>query len=192
MSFCFKSGGRSLTWALRLSCSARTYAMYGPAIARLNLRGISVHGAKTVGNDVVDVTVGHLTQTILVISGGCEPDLGRASRSMTHGGSTPSDLSRRRRPIACCGSPLLERPRLAWLSAANVIALCEPTAEFAEEPNVRIAIGRPGVDHDAVMHSSDAGTLIALVASARTAAPSVAEALERIAAGLAQAQAASC
>ncbi len=80
----------------------------------------------------------------------------------------------------------------AWLSAANVIALCEPTAEFAEEPNVRIAIGRPGVDHDAVMHSSNAGTLIALVASARTAAPSVAEALERIAAGLAQAQAASC
>jgi formylmethanofuran dehydrogenase subunit B len=80
----------------------------------------------------------------------------------------------------------------AWLNAANVIALCEPTDEFPREPNVRIAIGRPGVDHDAVMHSSDAGTLVAEIASARTATPSVAEALERIAAGLSQAQAASC
>jgi formylmethanofuran dehydrogenase subunit B len=79
-----------------------------------------------------------------------------------------------------------------WLSAANVIALCEPTTEFAEEPNVRITIGRPGVDHDAVTHSSDIGTLVAETASARTATPSVAEALERIAAGLGQAQAASC
>src|SRR5580700_6326842 len=41
----------------------------GPAIARLNLRGITVHGAKTVGDDVVDVTVGNLTQTILMITG---------------------------------------------------------------------------------------------------------------------------
>jgi formylmethanofuran dehydrogenase subunit B len=80
----------------------------------------------------------------------------------------------------------------AWLSTANVIALCEPTAKFAKEPNVRIAIGRPGVDHDAVLHSFDAGTLVAVTAAARSAAPSVAEALERIAAGLKQAQAASC
>ena len=47
----------------------------------------------------------------------------------------------------------------AWLNAANVIALCEPTAQFAKKPNVRIAIGRPGVDHDSVLHSPDAGTL---------------------------------
>ena len=80
----------------------------------------------------------------------------------------------------------------AWLNAADVIALCERTAEFAEEPNVRITVGRPGVDHDAVMHSSEAGTLVALAASARTATPSVAEAIERIASGLAQAKAASC
>jgi formylmethanofuran dehydrogenase subunit B len=80
----------------------------------------------------------------------------------------------------------------AMRTSANFIALCEQTAKFAEEPNVRITVGRPGVDHDAVMHSSDAGTLIALTASARTAAPSVAEALERIAGGLRQAQAASC
>lgn len=80
----------------------------------------------------------------------------------------------------------------AWLNAAGVIALCEQTAKFAEEPNVRITVGRPGLDHDAVMHSPDAGTLVALAASARTATPSVAEAIERIAAGLGEAQAASC
>jgi formylmethanofuran dehydrogenase subunit B len=80
----------------------------------------------------------------------------------------------------------------AWPSGANVIALCGPAAEFAKEPKVRITVARPGVDHDAVMHSSDIGTLVAVTASARSAAPSVAEALERIAAGLGQAQAASC
>ena len=35
-----------------------------------------------------------------------------------------------------------------WPNAMTVIALCEPTAQFAKDPNVRIAIGRPGVDHD--------------------------------------------
>jgi formylmethanofuran dehydrogenase subunit B len=79
-----------------------------------------------------------------------------------------------------------------WLRAAKVIAVCERTAEFAREPDVRIAIGRPGVDHDAVMHSSDAGTLVAATASAPSAAPSVAETLERISARLAEANALSC
>ena len=80
----------------------------------------------------------------------------------------------------------------AMRNGVNFIALSERTAEFVEEPNVRITVGRPGVDHDAVIHSSEAGTLVALAALARTATPSVAEALERIASGLAQAQAASC
>jgi formylmethanofuran dehydrogenase subunit B len=71
-----------------------------------------------------------------------------------------------------------------WLRAVNVIALCEQPAQFDKEPNVRIAIGRPGVDHDAVMHSSEAGTLVAETASARSATPSVAQAIERICAGL--------
>ncbi|MBV8795058.1 MAG: hypothetical protein JO136_08990 [Hyphomicrobiales bacterium] len=57
---------------------------------------------------------------------------------------------------------------------------------------MRITVGRPGVDHHAVTHSSDIGTLVAETASARTATPSVAEAIERIAAGLKQAQTASC
>jgi formylmethanofuran dehydrogenase subunit B len=79
-----------------------------------------------------------------------------------------------------------------WQRAVNLIALCERTTQFAEEPNVRITVGRPGVDHDAIMHSSDVGTLVAATASARSGAPSVAEALERIGTCLEQANASSC
>ena len=79
-----------------------------------------------------------------------------------------------------------------WQRAVNLIALCERTTQFAEEPNVRITVGRPGVDHDAIMHSSDVGTLVATTASARSGAPSVAEALERIGARLGEADASSC
>jgi formylmethanofuran dehydrogenase subunit B len=83
-------------------------------------------------------------------------------------------------------------PPPAWRSAANFIALCERTTQFAEEPNVRITVGRPGVDHDAIMHSSDVGTLVAATASAPSGAPSVAEALERIGARLGEADARPC
>jgi formylmethanofuran dehydrogenase subunit B len=80
----------------------------------------------------------------------------------------------------------------AWVGAAKVIALCGRTAKFAKEPVVRIAIGRPGVDHDGVMHVPEAGTLVAVTASAPSAAPSAAEALERIGACLEEANASSC
>lgn len=79
-----------------------------------------------------------------------------------------------------------------WQRAVNLIALCERTTQFAEEPNVRITVGRPGVDHDAIMHSSDVGTLVAATASAPSGAPSVAEALERIGARLEEANAQPC
>ena len=74
-----------------------------------------------------------------------------------------------------------------WLGAAKVIALCGRTAEFAKAPDVHIAIGRPGLDHDGVMHVPEAGTLVAVTASAPSAAPSAVEALERIGARLAEA-----
>jgi formylmethanofuran dehydrogenase subunit B len=79
-----------------------------------------------------------------------------------------------------------------WRRAVNLIALCERTTQFAEEPNVRITVGRPGVDHDAIIYSSDVGTLVAATASARSGAPSVAEALERIGARLGEADGSSC
>jgi formylmethanofuran dehydrogenase subunit B len=80
----------------------------------------------------------------------------------------------------------------AWRNAVNFIALCERRTQFAEAPNVRITVGRPGVDHDAVMHSLDVGTLVAATASARSGAPSVAQALERIGARLEDANARPC
>ncbi len=80
----------------------------------------------------------------------------------------------------------------AWRGAGTFIALCQRTVHFAEEPNVRIAVGRPGVDHDAVLHSSDVGTLVAVTASGRSDAPSVAAILERISASLAIANTSPC
>jgi formylmethanofuran dehydrogenase subunit B len=80
----------------------------------------------------------------------------------------------------------------AWRSAVNIIALCERTTQFAQEPNVRMTVGRPGVDHDAVMHSSDVGTLVAATASAPSGAASVAQTLERIGAHLGEADARPC
>jgi formylmethanofuran dehydrogenase subunit B len=79
-----------------------------------------------------------------------------------------------------------------WRSGVNLIALCEPTTQFAKAPKVRIAVGRPGVDHDAVMHSPDVGTLVATTATARSGALSVAEALERIGACLEDESASPC
>jgi formylmethanofuran dehydrogenase subunit B len=79
-----------------------------------------------------------------------------------------------------------------WRSAVNFIALCERRTQFAEAPNVLIAVGRPGVDHDAVVHSSDVGTLVAATASSRSGALSVAQALERISARLEEANARPC
>jgi formylmethanofuran dehydrogenase subunit B len=83
-------------------------------------------------------------------------------------------------------------PPPAWRPPLKRIALCERSAQFADEPNVRIVVGQPGVDHDAVVHSSDTGTLVAATASARSGAPSVAQALERIAARLRDVSARSC
>ena len=79
-----------------------------------------------------------------------------------------------------------------WRSKVKFIALCEGAPQFAEEPNVRIVVGRPGVDHDAVVHSADAGTLVAVTASARSTAPSVAQVIGRIAACLMETSGPSC
>jgi formylmethanofuran dehydrogenase subunit B len=79
-----------------------------------------------------------------------------------------------------------------WGNAVNLIALCEHTAQFAKAPDVRISVGRPGVDHDAVLYSPDSGALIAATASAPRGISSVAQVLERIAARLEEASAQPC
>jgi len=88
-----------------------------------------------------------------------------------------------------------------WISAfgaswpaggeAPAIALCGGAARFAHEPKVRIAVGRPGVDHDAVLHDPDTGSLVAAAASAPSEAPSVAQSLALVAARLARQRAAA-
>jgi formylmethanofuran dehydrogenase subunit B len=83
-------------------------------------------------------------------------------------------------------------PSPAWRRVRNFIALCDRASRFDEEPNVRIVVGRPGVDHDGVVHSSDTGSLVAAAAAAPSAAPCVAHALARIAAYLPDASAAAC
>lgn len=90
---------------------------------------------------------------------------------------------------------------VAWVSALGAawpgwkeapdIALCDSAAQFPRSPKVRIAVGRPGVDHDAVLHDPETGSLIAVRASAPSKAPSVAKILGLIAARLAGERAAA-
>jgi hypothetical protein len=52
---------------------------------------------------------------------------------------------------------------------------------------VRIEVGHPGVDHDAVEHSVAAGTLVAVTAARRSETMSVADAIRRILGALSEA-----
>jgi formylmethanofuran dehydrogenase subunit B len=82
-------------------------------------------------------------------------------------------------------------PPPKWREKLDFIALSDSAMPFADAPQVQIVVGRPGVDHDAVVHSADTGTLVAETASAPSAAPTVASALGRIAARLEGASAAA-
>ncbi len=85
-------------------------------------------------------------------------------------------------------------PPPVWRDAQIDVALCNRETKFAVTPKVRIDVARPGVDHDAVLHSPDTGTLVAVSATApaTAAGPTVAEALARIAACLQVSSAAAC
>ena len=83
-------------------------------------------------------------------------------------------------------------PAPVWLRGPQLIGLCGSGTEFVAEPNVRIHVGRPGLDHDAVLHSADIGTLVAATAPARAAGPSAAEVLGLIVARLEQAGDTQC
>jgi formylmethanofuran dehydrogenase subunit B len=54
----------------------------------------------------------------------------------------------------------------------------------ARGPTVQIEVGQPGIDHDAVAHNAMLGTLVAVTATARSDAISVADAIGRIVAAL--------
>jgi formylmethanofuran dehydrogenase subunit B len=72
-------------------------------------------------------------------------------------------------------------PPPVWCRELDFIALCGDAADFAHPPRVRICVGRPGIDHDGVLHSAETGTLTAVEAQKPGGTPSVAQALGRIA-----------
>jgi formylmethanofuran dehydrogenase subunit B len=62
-----------------------------------------------------------------------------------------------------------------WRKPIPTIALTSVSAEFAQKSSVHIAVGRPGVDHDAVEHFAQMGALTTKSASRKSDAPTVAE-----------------
>jgi formylmethanofuran dehydrogenase subunit B len=79
-----------------------------------------------------------------------------------------------------------------WRRGVPLIALTGADAEFRAMPRVRIAVGRPGVDHDCVEYSAAIGTLAAVAATQRSDAVSVAGAISRIVASLPSGRAWPC
>jgi formylmethanofuran dehydrogenase subunit B len=75
-----------------------------------------------------------------------------------------------------------------WGEGPPVIALTAGDAALGGPPAVQIEIGRPGVDHDSVEHSSPLGTLVAAAAARRSGTLSGADAIKRLAAALEAAQ----
>ena len=67
-----------------------------------------------------------------------------------------------------------------WDVKVPTIALTAEGVHFRRRPHVHIAVGRPGVDHDAVEHLAAAGTLAPVVATHKSETISVADALSHI------------
>lgn len=71
-----------------------------------------------------------------------------------------------------------------WRDPPPIIALTGRDAGFRTPPRVHIEVGRPGIDHAAVVHQSLTGTLTAVDATHPSDAISTAEAIERISSAL--------
>jgi formylmethanofuran dehydrogenase subunit B len=71
-----------------------------------------------------------------------------------------------------------------WTRDLPTIALTGDGAGFRRRPRVHVAVGRPGIDHDATEHVAAAGTLAWVAAAAPRDTISVADALAGIAAAL--------
>jgi formylmethanofuran dehydrogenase subunit B len=72
-----------------------------------------------------------------------------------------------------------------WSGSPATIALAPADTRFAKRPNVHIAVGTPGRDHDGIAHHASMGTLAAVAATNPSEAVSVADAIASIAAHLA-------
>ncbi len=67
-----------------------------------------------------------------------------------------------------------------WGGDPPTIALATADAKFRRRPRVHIVVGAPGRDHDGVQHHPIVGTLVAVAATHRSKALSVAEAIAAI------------
>jgi formylmethanofuran dehydrogenase subunit B len=72
----------------------------------------------------------------------------------------------------------------AWTRDLPLIVLTQNPGGFRQLPQVAIAVGCPGIDHDAVEHLAETGSLTWVAASAPSNAISVADAVTQIAAAL--------
>ena len=69
-----------------------------------------------------------------------------------------------------------------WLDGVPAIVLADPSLLAKRQQPSRFPIGRPGRDHDGVVFDRTTGTLVEVVAQSPSNLPSVADALNRIAA----------
>ena len=72
----------------------------------------------------------------------------------------------------------------SWTRDVPTIALTADGASFSHRPRVRVMVGCPGIDHDAIEYLPAAGTLAWAAAAATRATVRVSEALDQIAAAL--------
>ena len=69
----------------------------------------------------------------------------------------------------------------SWKRAVPMIALTGQDVNFPRPPRVRIEVGRPGIDHDAVEHLAATGTLAPVTATKPSELPTVAHTIAQIA-----------
>jgi formylmethanofuran dehydrogenase subunit B len=79
-----------------------------------------------------------------------------------------------------------------WAASLPTIALTGAAANFRRPPRVHVAVGRPGLDHDAVERFAPTGALARTEAMHKRQAISVAHAIRRIASALANDRASPC
>jgi len=79
-----------------------------------------------------------------------------------------------------------------WRRDVPTIALAAEGASFRHRPRVQVAVGRPGIDHDAVEYLQAAGTLTTAAAAATRTTVRVSDALNQIAAALPASVASPC
>jgi formylmethanofuran dehydrogenase subunit B len=67
-----------------------------------------------------------------------------------------------------------------WTRHVPFIAVTTPSTRFPYEPKIRIDVGTPGIDHDAVVFAQELGTLAAIEAQQASDAPQVAQIIRLI------------